>query len=115
MVISVETGSQSSLRPVCEASTAGNRITGADGFIGKNLSLRLTELGHADVAGITPATPPQVVQQALATADFVFHMGGVNEYGMESASDKDVWQRARDEAYVIVTRDADFQLKRPAR
>ena len=29
--------------------------------------------------------------------------------GMESASDKDVWQRARDEAYVIVTRDADFQ------
>ena len=23
--------------------------------------------------------------------------------GMESASDKDVWQRARDEAYVIVT------------
>ena len=28
--------------------------------------------------------------------------------GMESASDKDVWQRARDEAYVIVTRDADF-------
>ena len=29
--------------------------------------------------------------------------------GMESATDKDVWQRARDEAYVIVTRDADFQ------
>ena len=29
--------------------------------------------------------------------------------GMESASDKDVWQRARDESYVIVTRDADFQ------
>lgn len=29
--------------------------------------------------------------------------------GMESAADKDVWQRARDEGYVIVTRDADFQ------
>jgi predicted nuclease of predicted toxin-antitoxin system len=29
--------------------------------------------------------------------------------GMESAVDKDVWQRARDESYVIVTRDADFQ------
>lgn len=29
--------------------------------------------------------------------------------GMESAADKDVWQRARDETYVIVTRDADFQ------
>jgi len=29
--------------------------------------------------------------------------------GMESASDKDVWQKARDDGYVIVTRDADFQ------
>lgn len=29
--------------------------------------------------------------------------------GMESATDKDVWQRAKDESYVIVTRDADFQ------
>ncbi len=29
--------------------------------------------------------------------------------GMESATDKEVWQRARDDGYVIVTRDADFQ------
>ena len=29
--------------------------------------------------------------------------------GMESASDKEVWQKAKDDAYVIVTRDADFQ------
>ena len=29
--------------------------------------------------------------------------------GMESATDKEVWQRARDEGFVIVTRDADFQ------
>ena len=29
--------------------------------------------------------------------------------GMESASDKDVWQRAKQHDYVIVTRDADFQ------
>jgi predicted nuclease of predicted toxin-antitoxin system len=29
--------------------------------------------------------------------------------GMESASDKEVWQRARDDGYVVVTRDADFQ------
>lgn len=29
--------------------------------------------------------------------------------GMESASDKEVWQRAKDEGYVVVTRDADFQ------
>ena len=29
--------------------------------------------------------------------------------GMESASDKDVWQKAKDDDYVIVIRDADFQ------
>ena len=29
--------------------------------------------------------------------------------GMESASDKAVWQKAKEDGYVIVTRDADFQ------
>ena len=29
--------------------------------------------------------------------------------GLESASDRVVWQKAKDEDYVIVTRDADFQ------
>ena len=53
-------------------------ITGADGFIGKNLSLRLSELGHADVVGTTLTTQPHDVQHALATADFVFHLAGVN-------------------------------------
>jgi predicted nuclease of predicted toxin-antitoxin system len=29
--------------------------------------------------------------------------------GLESATDRVVWQRAKDDGYVIVTRDADFQ------
>lgn len=29
--------------------------------------------------------------------------------GMESATDKEVWHRARDDDFVILTRDADFQ------
>jgi predicted nuclease of predicted toxin-antitoxin system len=29
--------------------------------------------------------------------------------GMESASDKAVWLRAKEDGYVVVTRDADFQ------
>ena len=53
-------------------------ITGADGFIGKNLRLRLAELGHADVVGVTRSTPTQAVQQALTEASFVFHLAGVN-------------------------------------
>ena len=29
--------------------------------------------------------------------------------GLESASDREVWQKAKDDGYVIVTRDTDFQ------
>ncbi len=29
--------------------------------------------------------------------------------GMESATDRDVWQVARDQDFVVVTRDADFE------
>lgn len=29
--------------------------------------------------------------------------------GMESATDKEVWHKARDDDFVILTRDADFQ------
>jgi UDP-2-acetamido-2,6-beta-L-arabino-hexul-4-ose reductase len=53
-------------------------ITGASGFIGKNLSMRLTELGFSDVVGVTRLTPPIEVQLALTTADCVFHLAGVN-------------------------------------
>ena len=53
-------------------------ITGADGFIGTNLRMRLAELGHADVACITLETPAGAVHAALAQADFVFHLAGVN-------------------------------------
>lgn len=53
-------------------------ITGADGFIGKNLTVRLRELGHKVLTPITRSTEPAAVQQALAKADCVFHLAGVN-------------------------------------
>lgn len=53
-------------------------ITGSDGFIGKNLIVRLTELGHTNITGITRTTTPSDIQHALASADCVFHLAGVN-------------------------------------
>lgn len=53
-------------------------ITGADGFIGKNLRIRLSELGHAEVTCITRSTPPDAWHEALTAADCVFHLAGVN-------------------------------------
>jgi len=53
-------------------------ITGADGFIGKNLKLHLRELGDAQVASVTRDTTHDELASIVASADFVFHLAGVN-------------------------------------
>ncbi|MDT8993087.1 NAD-dependent epimerase/dehydratase family protein [Curvibacter sp. APW13] len=53
-------------------------ITGADGFIGRNLRLRLTEAGYDDVQCVTRATSQDELRSYLGEADFVFHLAGVN-------------------------------------
>ena len=53
-------------------------VTGADGFIGRNLAVRLRELGHAEVARVTRDTTPAELREAVAGADFVYHLAGVN-------------------------------------
>jgi UDP-2-acetamido-2,6-beta-L-arabino-hexul-4-ose reductase len=53
-------------------------ITGADGFIGKNLRLRLQELGYVNVVSITRNTPDSALISILQKSDFVFHLAGVN-------------------------------------
>jgi len=53
-------------------------ITGADGFIGKNLRIRLAELGYTHVLGLTRNATPAEFQEALSSVDFVFHLAGVN-------------------------------------
>lgn len=53
-------------------------VTGANGFIGQNLTTRLRELGYTDIREITRSTPAGELENALATADFVFHLAGTN-------------------------------------
>lgn len=53
-------------------------ITGAAGFIGTNLRLRLAELGHTDLVLITRESPLEALAEAVANAGFVFHLAGVN-------------------------------------
>ena len=52
-------------------------VTGAAGFIGSNLLLRLAEQGHA-VTPIVRQTPVEEAEAALAEADIVFHLAGAN-------------------------------------
>lgn len=53
-------------------------VTGASGFIGKNLLAALARLPHVEVHGYDRENSPAELKQGLATADFVFHLAGVN-------------------------------------
>lgn len=53
-------------------------ITGTDGFVGRNLAVRLSEIGHLDIVPILRHTPRSELGERLAGADLVFHLAGVN-------------------------------------
>ena len=53
-------------------------VTGADGFIGRNLCVRLGELGYKSITAVTRDTNWEITEAALAAADCVFHFAGVN-------------------------------------
>jgi UDP-2-acetamido-2,6-beta-L-arabino-hexul-4-ose reductase len=53
-------------------------VTGANGFIGKNLCLRLQELKTIQVLPITRESSLADLQNAVADCDFVFHLAGIN-------------------------------------
>lgn len=52
-------------------------VTGANGFIGKNLVIRLKEIG-ADVLTYTRGNTPAQLSNSLADADAVIHLAGEN-------------------------------------
>ena len=53
-------------------------ITGADGFVGKNLQLRLRERTDVEVVTFTRAESVDYLPKALEGVDVVFHLAGVN-------------------------------------
>jgi UDP-2-acetamido-2,6-beta-L-arabino-hexul-4-ose reductase len=53
-------------------------VTGAEGFIGKNLLVRLATLSDCDVFAATRATSPQQLKAAIGKADAIIHLAGEN-------------------------------------
>jgi len=53
-------------------------ITGAKGFIGKNLCVMLREHGHQDLVEVDRDTPSEALAKYLSEADFVYHLAGIN-------------------------------------
>ena len=53
-------------------------VTGADGFIGKNLRVALGERAGVEVLPIHRASSDAALGEAVAAADAVIHLAGVN-------------------------------------
>ena len=53
-------------------------VTGASGFIGKNLCARLSTLDNVNLATFTKGDPVESLAQLVENADFIFHLAGVN-------------------------------------
>lgn len=53
-------------------------ITGADGFIGRNLCLRLQEAGYVNLVKIDRNSSVDELEIGLQEADFIYHLAGIN-------------------------------------
>lgn len=53
-------------------------VTGADGFVGKNLQLHLAERCDVEVVRFTRADDIETLSSLVVGVDFVFHLAGVN-------------------------------------
>tara|TARA_B100001093_G_C26849179_1_gene1024248 strand:+ start:3288 stop:4397 length:1110 start_codon:yes stop_codon:yes gene_type:complete len=53
-------------------------VTGSDGFIGKNLYLRLSEIGGLTPIAVSRADSSKELEEKLAEADFLIHLAGAN-------------------------------------
>ena len=53
-------------------------ITGANGFLGKNLLYRLNELNNFSISTLTKSSSITDARKRISEADFIFHLAGVN-------------------------------------
>lgn len=72
-------------------------VTGAAGFIGRNLMLRLAERG-VQAHAVTRQTPSRQAHSLLAQADVIFHLAGANR----PRDPADFWRLNRDYAQSMV-------------
>ena len=77
-------------------------VTGARGFLGSNLVLRLKEQGY-DVAAIARDTDPAQARAQLGAADVIFHLAGANR----CADDEEYFASNRDYSAWVTSAVAD--------
>lgn len=63
-------------------------ITGGEGFIAKNLSLKLRENGHQNISTVNRKTNTNELKQKILSSDFIFHLAGENRPKIDSDFEK---------------------------
>jgi len=53
-------------------------VTGSEGFIGKNLIMRLEELDNVAIKSFDKEDNVEILKKCLQESDFIFHLAGVN-------------------------------------
>ncbi|PLR76030.1 capsular biosynthesis protein [Bacillus sp. V3-13] len=53
-------------------------VTGAKGFVGKNLVMELRNQGYTDIIEFNKDTDPALLEQYTKECEFIFHLAGVN-------------------------------------
>ena len=53
-------------------------ITGANGFIGRNLCVFLNEAGYKQISTITRDDSEDSILTKVSQADFIYHLAGIN-------------------------------------
>lgn len=53
-------------------------VTGANGFIGRNLCVYLKEAGFCNIVTITRADNDESIEEKVKKADFIYHLAGIN-------------------------------------
>lgn len=97
-------------------------VTGAGGFIGRNLMIRLAERG-VEARGFDVDDDPAAMRAAVASADVVFHLAGVNRPQTEDEFETgnagltgeicDVLARSGNRAPLIITSSTQAERDNP--
>lgn len=53
-------------------------VTGANGFIGRNLIAELNNRGYTEILKVTRKTPISQLEEYIKECDFVYHLAGIN-------------------------------------
>ena len=83
-------------------------VTGGNGFVGRNLRVRLHELGYHAVVSIGRDASAEERRVALESADFVYHLAGVNR--PKDVSEFDAGNRGLTELLCDELRRTDRQI-----